>query len=426
MGEVRKRKASAETEPAKPAENVVVQKQGMGFFSVVFVAAILAGSGCHVLKKDQAVEFDAVRSLAAQLKADNVKTLATIATMQEGVEQKDTIIKRLQEEVTATHEKNALQIKNLTESLDKLASKHTDLRVDYEVKIQTHLTRVLNNADAVTFLKEELVLLNEQIESTEGALKAKIEANYQDQFSELKKQAQRYGIVEKDLLKAGNSVEELEEKLSDLQETVQKSSDDNAARSKTIVDLQAELDVAKTETASKLIQLHELVSTSGVDVEKIDGQAAQIVKVQETLSALESKLNEESLKIDQLAKNDVSGDISALESSIQGQKAAVENLMKALANAAKSEDVAKIAALTKEIQQAIVDVEESKVSKNAVAPLRNEFESAIAELQKTVNDVAESVKSSDAKFTAELAALSKDLLKAQESLKSAPKEKNES
>merc|ERR1712176_903877 len=195
---------------------------------------------------DQAVEFDAVRSLAAQLKADNVKTLATIATMQEGVEQKDTIIKRLQEEVTATHEKNAL-------------------------------------------LKEELVLLNELIESTEGALKAKIEANYQDQFSELKKQAQRYGIVEKDLLKAVNSVEEL-------QETVQKSSDDNAARSKSIADLQAELDVAKTETASKLIQLHELVSTSGVDVEKIDDQAAQIVKVQETLAALESKLNEKSLK----------------------------------------------------------------------------------------------------------------------------------
>ena len=74
------------------------------------------------MKKDQAVEFDAVRGLAAQLKgliasesrikpvfqADNVKTLATIASMQEGVEQKDTIIKRLQEEVTATHEKNAL------------------------------------------------------------------------------------------------------------------------------------------------------------------------------------------------------------------------------------------------------------------------------------------------------------------------------
>ena len=61
---------------------------------------------------------------------------------------------------------------------------------------------------------------------------------------------------------------------------------------KSIADLQAELDVAKTETASKLIQLHELVSTSGVDVEKIDSQAAQIVKVQETLAALESKLNE--------------------------------------------------------------------------------------------------------------------------------------
>jgi len=331
MGEVRKRKTSAEGESAKAPENVVVQKQGMGFFSVVFVAAILAGSGCHVLKKDQAVEFDAVRGLAAQLKADNVKTLATIVSMQEGVEQKDTIIKRLQEEVTATHEKNAL-------------------------------------------LKEELKLLNELIESTESTLKSKIEANYQDQFAELKTQAQKYGIVEKDLLKAGNSVEELEEKLSDLQETVRKSSDENDDRSKTIANLQSELTVAKTETASKLIQLHELVSTSGVDVEKIDGQAAQISKVMETLAALETKLNEESLKIVELAKKDVSSDISALESSIQTQKTAVENLMGALANAAKAEDVAKIAALTKEIQQAIVDVEESKVSKNAVGPLRNEFE----------------------------------------------------
>jgi len=321
MGEVRKRKASAEGEQAKSPENVVVQKNGMGFFSVVFVAAILAGSGCQVLKKDQAVEFDAVRGLAAQLKADNVKTLATIATMQEGVEAKDTIIKRLQEEVTATHEKNAL----------------------------------------------------------------------------------------------------LEEKLSDLQETVRKSSDDNDARSKSITDLQSELDLAKTETASKLIQLHELVSTSGVDVEKIDGQAADIVKVQHTLAVLESKLNEESLKIVELAENDVTSDISALESSIQAQKTAVENLIGALANAAKAEDVAKISALTKEIQQAIVNVEESKVSKNAVGPLRNEFETAITQLQKTVNDIAESAKSSDAKFTTELAALSSVL----ESLQNAPESKTE-
>merc|ERR1712047_223465 len=95
----------------------------MGFFSVVFVAAILAGSGCHVLKKDQAVEFDAVRSLAAQLKADNVKTLGTITTMQEGVEQKDTIIKRLQEEVTATHEKTPSSKKSYQIS-KKLSKNH--------------------------------------------------------------------------------------------------------------------------------------------------------------------------------------------------------------------------------------------------------------------------------------------------------------
>lgn len=263
-------------------------------------------------------------------------------------------------------------------------------------------------------LKEELKLLNELIESTESSLKSKIEANYQDQFAELKTQAQKYGIVEKDLLKAGNSVEELEEKLSDLQETVRKSSDENDDRSKTIADLQSELTVAKTETASKLIQLHELVSTSGVDVEKIDGQAAQISKVMETLAALETKLNEESLKIVELAKKDVSSDISALESSIQAQKTAVENLMGALANAAKAEDVAKIAALTKEIQQAIVDVEESKVSKNAVGPLRNEFETAIKELQKAVMDVAQSVQDSDTKWKNELTDFSESVFKSLE------------
>jgi len=372
MGEVRKRKASAEGESAKAPENVVVQKQGMGFFSVVFVAAILAGSGCHVLKKDQAVEFDAVRGLAAQLKADNVKTLATIASMQEGVEQKDTIIKRLQEEVTATHEKNALFRNQLKKAGERALQVRDGLMRTNRIKFDKDLPQ----------RRQYLTMLIETI---------------------TERQERGDGIKKK-----------LEEKLSDLQETVRKSSDENGARSKTIAELQSELNLAKTETASKLIQLHELVSTSGVDVEKIDGQAAQISKVMETLAALEIKLNEESSKIVELGKKDVSSDISALESSIQAQKTAVENLMGALANAAKAEDVAKIAALTKEIQQAIVDVEESKVSKNAVGPLRNEFETAIKELQKAVMDVAQSVKESDATWKSELTEFSESFFKSLE------------
>ena len=43
-----------------------------------------------------------------KIEAENAKTLTTIAKMQEGLEAKDSVIKRLQEEVTATHEKNAL------------------------------------------------------------------------------------------------------------------------------------------------------------------------------------------------------------------------------------------------------------------------------------------------------------------------------
>ncbi|CAG5109452.1 Oidioi.mRNA.OKI2018_I69.chr2.g3985.t2.cds [Oikopleura dioica] len=310
MGEVRKRKASGEAEAKAPEKEVVFQKQGMGFFSVVFVAAILAGSGCHVLKKDQAAEFDAVRGLAAQLKADNAKTLSTIASMQEGLEAKDSIIKRLQEEVTATHEKNAL----------------------------------------------------------------------------------------------------LEQKLGDLQETVEKSSEENDARTKSMSELQSELESAKTETASKLIQLHELVSTSGVDTEKIDGQAAQILKVQESLAALEKKLEQDSAKLAaEIAKSDVSSDLSALENSIKEQKQTVENLLGALQNAAKAEDVAKIASLAKDIQQALFEVEQSKVNKDDVAPLRAEFETAIKQLSSTLTALSDTVKSSDLKYTSELAALSKTI-----------------
>ncbi|CAG5109451.1 Oidioi.mRNA.OKI2018_I69.chr2.g3985.t1.cds [Oikopleura dioica] len=367
MGEVRKRKASGEAEAKAPEKEVVFQKQGMGFFSVVFVAAILAGSGCHVLKKDQAAEFDAVRGLAAQLKADNAKTLSTIASMQEGLEAKDSIIKRLQEEVTATHEKNAL-------------------------------------------LKDELKELNEDIESTEVSLKADIEAKWSDQYEELKRQAEAFGKLEQDMLDAVNTIELLEQKLGDLQETVEKSSEENDARTKSMSELQSELESAKTETASKLIQLHELVSTSGVDTEKIDGQAAQILKVQESLAALEKKLEQDSAKLAaEIAKSDVSSDLSALENSIKEQKQTVENLLGALQNAAKAEDVAKIASLAKDIQQALFEVEQSKVNKDDVAPLRAEFETAIKQLSSTLTALSDTVKSSDLKYTSELAALSKTI-----------------
>merc|ERR1719444_722064 len=170
--------------------------------------------------------------------------------MQEGVEQKDTMIKRLQEEVTATHEKNALFRNQLKKAGERALQVRDGLMRTNRIKFDKDLPQ----------RRQYLTMLIETI---------------------TERQERGDGIKKK-----------LEEKLSDLQETVRKSSDENGARSKTIAELQSELNLAKTETASKLIQLHELVSTSGVDVEKIDGQAAQILKVMETLAALEIKLNE--------------------------------------------------------------------------------------------------------------------------------------
>ena len=59
---------------------------------------------------------------------------------------------------------------------------------------------------------------------------------------------------------------------------------------------------------------------------------------------------------------------------LEEQKQTVENLLGALQNAAKAEDVAKVATLAKDIQQALFEVEQSKVNKDDVGPLRAEFE----------------------------------------------------
>lgn len=80
----------------------------LGLIPVVLIAAVLAGSGCFVIKKDHAENFANIQTLTDQLRADNVNTIKTVAAMKKSIDQKDSIIKELQQKVTAGNEKNRL------------------------------------------------------------------------------------------------------------------------------------------------------------------------------------------------------------------------------------------------------------------------------------------------------------------------------
>jgi len=68
----------------------------------------LAGSGCYVIKKDHAESFADIETLTLKLKTDNAQILKAVETMKKSIDQKDGIIKELQQKVTAGNEKNRL------------------------------------------------------------------------------------------------------------------------------------------------------------------------------------------------------------------------------------------------------------------------------------------------------------------------------
>jgi len=133
MGEVRKRKVSQNGNSA-PEKKAVSESGGLGLIPVVLIAAVLAGSGCYVIKKDHAESFADIQALAEKLQADNAKTVKTVDAMKAAIEKKDAIIKELQQKVTAGNEKNRLTddkledvIKQISEGLQAADTRQTQI-----------------------------------------------------------------------------------------------------------------------------------------------------------------------------------------------------------------------------------------------------------------------------------------------------------
>jgi len=120
MGEVRKRKPSKEQTVNGNSEVKVVESGGLGLIPVVLIAAVLAGSGCYVIKKDHAENFADLQKLTNQLKADNSNTLKAVDAMKSAIEQKDKIIKELQQKVNSGNEKNRLTDDKLNDIMSQV------------------------------------------------------------------------------------------------------------------------------------------------------------------------------------------------------------------------------------------------------------------------------------------------------------------
>ena len=76
MGEVRKRKNSGEAKNGSNGSSAVAQPQqqaksggGLGLIPVVMISALLAGSGCHVIRKDTAKSIADLNDFVGELKA---------------------------------------------------------------------------------------------------------------------------------------------------------------------------------------------------------------------------------------------------------------------------------------------------------------------------------------------------------------------
>merc|ERR1712130_238215 len=133
----RSAKEKSSEEKSNGAENAVIVSEagGLGLIPVVLIAAILAGSGCYVIKKDHAESFSDIQQLTSQLKSDNAKTLKAVDAMKKSIEQKDLIIKELQQKVNAGNEKNRLTIQSLDDVVTRI-SESTDSAASRQKQIE--------------------------------------------------------------------------------------------------------------------------------------------------------------------------------------------------------------------------------------------------------------------------------------------------
>merc|ERR1711892_966526 len=344
MGEVRKRKNSGEAKNGTSAAPAAAPAKsgGLGLIPVVLISALLAGSGCHVIRKDTAKSIADLSDFVGELKAKNVETGQLVEKLRNTVATKDALVESLK----AAINKNEKQAEQLNDSLNKLEDKlsETDAKIkdEVDVKYQDNLKTVSASADRakkITDLEQQLSTSHADAASKLDALNAVIDTLPQE--------------IQKDLAKQGGEIESVSSKLAQLEAKVteqnaQIESNSAAAGDKDELEgVSAKLASLATQVDSARADLVQLSSKmpSQVTMEKMSIQSEKAVEGLETANGLLDKhakeinaLKQAGEKVKQLGNldakvtelNDSSTDaakkVASLEESIKSTKRLVDAL----------------------------------------------------------------------------------------------------
>jgi len=252
MGEVRKRKVSAEDKNGKnsPEAQIIHQGGGLGLIPVVLIAAILAGSGCHVIKKDTAQGIAELNSFIDELKVKNSETIELVTTLRAAVVQKDAMIENLGKSLKATEE----QAVALTDELNKLSDK---------------------------------------IDETDEKIKDEVTVKYNDNMHSIRSLGKKVQEASETALKANNKMDDTDAKMEEIKTNLINAEEASKTRTEKISELEGKLENAKAEADEKLNKINSAIGSLPTGLqEDLIKQGSEILTVVSKLEALEERVTE--------------------------------------------------------------------------------------------------------------------------------------
>jgi len=276
MGEVRKRKTSGEKNGANGAAEAapVVQKSGgLGLIPVVLISALLAGSGCHVIRKDTAKSIADLNAFIGELKTKNVETGELVEKLRSTVATKDALIESLKQSINA----NEKQAQELNESLNKL---------------------------------------EDRLSETDAKIKDEVDVKYQDNLKTVRELGAKIEVASKESMAANKKMDGTDQKMEKILDEMAKTEAASANRSQKIADLESQLSASHTDAAEKLAKLNAIVDNLpqewiSLQISEIQSdlgkQGEEISSVASKLASLESRVNEVLASLEEeLMENDQS------------------------------------------------------------------------------------------------------------------------
>merc|ERR1711935_1256392 len=271
MGEVRKRKNSGEAKNGTSAAQPAAQAKsgGLGLIPVVLISALLAGSGCHVIRKDTAKSIADLSDFVGELKAKNVETGQLVEKLRNTVATKDALVESLK----AAINKNEKQAEQLNDSLNKLEDK---------------------------------------LSETDAKIKDEVDVKYQDNLKTVRELGDKISKASKEALAANKKMDGTDLKMEEILLELAKTESASADRAKKITDLEQQLSTSHADAASKLDALNAVIDTLPQEIQKdLAKQGGEIESVSSKLAQLEAKVTEQNAQIE--SNSAAAGDKEELE-----------------------------------------------------------------------------------------------------------------